>query len=185
MLPGLTLPASLLEMLAVLRPCFTAPGFVTFCGLVAGWPGGCGAVPWRACCWAAACSICGRMTALAVQRRCHPGSGRRPPGGSGNRARPRSAAATAAAVPVITALRRKPAQGLPARRRLRSRCIRRTGWTCRRRTPGRPRSTRGSGGRRGRARSTPGARRSTLLGRRWQLFSRRVGQLLPESLLAR
>ena len=33
MLPGLTLPASLLEMLAVLRPCFTAPGFVTFCGL--------------------------------------------------------------------------------------------------------------------------------------------------------
>ena len=36
MLPGLTLPASLLEMLAVLRPCFTALGFVTFCGLVAG-----------------------------------------------------------------------------------------------------------------------------------------------------
>ena len=33
MLPGLTLPASLLEMLAVLRPCFTAPGFVAFCGL--------------------------------------------------------------------------------------------------------------------------------------------------------
>ena len=39
MLPGLTLPASLLEMLAVLRPCFTAPGFVTFCGLVAGLAG--------------------------------------------------------------------------------------------------------------------------------------------------
>jgi hypothetical protein len=39
MLPGLTLPASLLEMLAVLRPCFTAPGFATFCGLVAGLAG--------------------------------------------------------------------------------------------------------------------------------------------------
>jgi hypothetical protein len=39
MLPGLTLPASLLEMLAVLRPCFTAPGFVTFRGLVAGLAG--------------------------------------------------------------------------------------------------------------------------------------------------
>lgn len=39
MLPGLTLPASLLELLAVLRPCFTAPGFVTVCGLVAGLAG--------------------------------------------------------------------------------------------------------------------------------------------------
>jgi hypothetical protein len=39
MLPWLTLPASLLEMLAVLRPCFTAPGFVTFCGLAAGLAG--------------------------------------------------------------------------------------------------------------------------------------------------
>ena len=39
MLPGLTLPASLLELLAALRPCFTAPGFVTFCGLVAGLAG--------------------------------------------------------------------------------------------------------------------------------------------------
>ena len=39
MLPSLNLPASLLEMLAVLRPCFTAPGFVTFCGLVAGQAG--------------------------------------------------------------------------------------------------------------------------------------------------
>ena len=39
MLPGLTLPASLLEMLGALRPCFTAPGFVTFCGLVAGLAG--------------------------------------------------------------------------------------------------------------------------------------------------
>ena len=39
MLPGLTLPASLLEILSALRPCFTAPGFVTFCGLIAGLAG--------------------------------------------------------------------------------------------------------------------------------------------------
>jgi len=39
MLPGLTLPASLPEMLSALRPCFTAPGFVTFCGLIAGLAG--------------------------------------------------------------------------------------------------------------------------------------------------
>jgi hypothetical protein len=36
MLPGLNLPVSLLSLLNVLRPCFTAPGFATFCGLVAG-----------------------------------------------------------------------------------------------------------------------------------------------------
>jgi hypothetical protein len=39
MLPSLNLPASLLDLLAVLRPCFTAPGFATFCGLVAGLAG--------------------------------------------------------------------------------------------------------------------------------------------------
>ena len=39
MLPGLNLPASLLDLLMVLRPCFTAPGFATFCGLVAGLAG--------------------------------------------------------------------------------------------------------------------------------------------------
>jgi hypothetical protein len=39
MLPSLNLPASLLETLSALRPCFTAPGFVTFCGLVAGLAG--------------------------------------------------------------------------------------------------------------------------------------------------
>jgi DDE superfamily endonuclease len=39
MLPGLTLPASLLCLLDDLRPCFTGPGFVTFCGLVAGLAG--------------------------------------------------------------------------------------------------------------------------------------------------
>src|SRR6266567_132097 len=39
MLPGLNLPASLLCLLNELRPCFTAPGFVTFCGLLAGLAG--------------------------------------------------------------------------------------------------------------------------------------------------
>ena len=39
MLPGLNLPVSLLCLLNALRPCFTAPGFVTFCGLVAGLAG--------------------------------------------------------------------------------------------------------------------------------------------------
>jgi len=38
-LPSLNLPASLLETLSALRPCFTAPGFVTFCGLLAGLAG--------------------------------------------------------------------------------------------------------------------------------------------------
>ena len=36
MLPSVNLPASLLGLLMVLRPCFTAPGFATFCGLAAG-----------------------------------------------------------------------------------------------------------------------------------------------------
>ena len=39
MLPGLNLPASLLCLLGELRPCFTAPGFATFCGLAAGLAG--------------------------------------------------------------------------------------------------------------------------------------------------
>ena len=39
MLPSLNLPASLLDLLYELRPCFTAPGFATFCGLVAGLAG--------------------------------------------------------------------------------------------------------------------------------------------------
>jgi hypothetical protein len=38
-LPSLNLPASLLELLLVLRPCFTAPGFATFCGLAGGLAG--------------------------------------------------------------------------------------------------------------------------------------------------
>jgi hypothetical protein len=37
--PALNLPGSLLEILSALRPCFTAPTFVTFCGLVAGLAG--------------------------------------------------------------------------------------------------------------------------------------------------
>jgi hypothetical protein len=39
MLPLLNLPGSLLDLLGALRPCFTAPGFCTFCGLVAGLAG--------------------------------------------------------------------------------------------------------------------------------------------------
>jgi hypothetical protein len=39
MLPSLNLPASLLELLLVLRPCFTAPGFATFCVLAGGLAG--------------------------------------------------------------------------------------------------------------------------------------------------
>jgi hypothetical protein len=39
MLPFLNLPSSLLEILSAFRPCFTAPGFATFCGLVAGLAG--------------------------------------------------------------------------------------------------------------------------------------------------
>jgi hypothetical protein len=39
MLPGLNLSASLSCLLGELRPCFTAPGFATFCGLVAGLAG--------------------------------------------------------------------------------------------------------------------------------------------------
>jgi hypothetical protein len=37
--PFLNLPGSLLEILSALRPCFTAPGFATFCGLAAGLAG--------------------------------------------------------------------------------------------------------------------------------------------------
>ena len=39
MLPGMNLPASLSCLLGELRPCFTAPGFATFCGLIAGLAG--------------------------------------------------------------------------------------------------------------------------------------------------
>ena len=39
MLPGMNLPASLSCLPGELRPCFTAPGFATFCGLVAGLAG--------------------------------------------------------------------------------------------------------------------------------------------------
>ena len=36
MLPGATVPCSLAGLLAVFRPCFTAPTFQTFLGLVVG-----------------------------------------------------------------------------------------------------------------------------------------------------
>ena len=39
MLPSLNLPVSLLGVLMTVRPCFTAPTFTTFCGLVAGLAG--------------------------------------------------------------------------------------------------------------------------------------------------
>jgi hypothetical protein len=39
MLPSPNLPGSLLVLLAACRPCFTAPGFATFCGLAAGLAG--------------------------------------------------------------------------------------------------------------------------------------------------
>ncbi len=39
MLPSLNLPVSLLGVLITVRPCFTAPTFTTFCGLVAGLAG--------------------------------------------------------------------------------------------------------------------------------------------------
>jgi len=46
MLPPLNLPVSLLGVLMTVRPCFTAPTFATFCGLVAG-PGRAGPPPYR------------------------------------------------------------------------------------------------------------------------------------------
>jgi hypothetical protein len=36
MLPGATVPRSLADLLAVFRPCFTAPTFPTFVGLLVG-----------------------------------------------------------------------------------------------------------------------------------------------------
>jgi len=53
MLPGLTLPASLLDLLGALRPVFTGPSFATFCALAAGL---CGQVRRRTVCgmWAGA-----------------------------------------------------------------------------------------------------------------------------------
>jgi hypothetical protein len=38
-LPDVALPASLAQLLASLAPCFSAPSFVTFCGLAAGLAG--------------------------------------------------------------------------------------------------------------------------------------------------
>jgi len=57
MLPGLNLPASLAGLLVVLRPCFTGPSFVTFCGLVAGL---CGQVRRR--------TVCGMLLGAGLSR---------------------------------------------------------------------------------------------------------------------
>jgi hypothetical protein len=57
MLPGLTLPASLAGLLAVLRPCFTGPSYRTFCGLVAGL---CGQVRRR--------TVCGMLLGAGLSR---------------------------------------------------------------------------------------------------------------------
>jgi hypothetical protein len=62
-LPGLNLPVSLLDLLGALRPVFTGPSFVTFCGLVAGLAG---QVRRRTVCgmlaWAGAGRMTGRIT---------------------------------------------------------------------------------------------------------------------------
>jgi hypothetical protein len=57
MLPDLTLPASLLDLLMVLRPVFTGPSFVTFCGLAAGL---CGQVRRR--------TVCGMLLGAGLSR---------------------------------------------------------------------------------------------------------------------
>jgi DDE superfamily endonuclease len=57
MLPDLTLPASLAGLLVVLRPCFTGPSFVTFCGLAAGL---CGQVRRR--------TVCGMLLGAGLSR---------------------------------------------------------------------------------------------------------------------
>jgi len=57
MLPDLTLPASLAGLLVVLRPVFTGPSFVTFCGLTAGL---CGQVRRR--------TVCGMLLGAGLSR---------------------------------------------------------------------------------------------------------------------
>jgi SRSO17 transposase len=57
MLPGVTLPVSLAGLLVVLRPCFTARSFVTFCGLAAGL---CGQVRRR--------TVCGMLLGAGLAR---------------------------------------------------------------------------------------------------------------------
>lgn len=57
MLPGLNLPASLAGLLMMLRPCFTGPSFVTFCGLAAGL---CGQVRRR--------TVCGMLLGAGLSR---------------------------------------------------------------------------------------------------------------------
>jgi hypothetical protein len=57
MLPGVTLPVSLAGLLWCLRPCFTGPSFVTFCGLAAGL---CGQVRRR--------TVCGMLLGVGLAR---------------------------------------------------------------------------------------------------------------------
>jgi len=55
--PDLTLPPSLMPLLAVFQPCFTAPSFRTFCGLAAGFL----AQPGRR-------TVCGMLTGAGLSR---------------------------------------------------------------------------------------------------------------------
>jgi hypothetical protein len=55
--PDLTLPPSLMALLAVFQPCFTAPSFRTFCGLAAGFL----AQPGRR-------TVCGMLTGAGLSR---------------------------------------------------------------------------------------------------------------------
>lgn len=57
--PSLALPPSLVALMMVFRPCFTAPTFRTFCALGAGFL----AQPGRR-------TVCGMLTGAGLSRRC-------------------------------------------------------------------------------------------------------------------
>jgi hypothetical protein len=57
MLPDLTVPSSLLALLEVLRPCFTAPTFRTFCAMAVGLVGQTGSA-----------TVCGMLTGAGLER---------------------------------------------------------------------------------------------------------------------
>src|SRR5712692_10214748 len=57
MLPDLTLPPSLLALLAAFRPCFTAPSFRTFCALAGGFLAQAGRR-----------TVCGMLTGVGLSR---------------------------------------------------------------------------------------------------------------------
>lgn len=73
MLPGLNLPGSLLEILSALRPCFTGPSFVTFCGLAAGLAGQARRRTVTGMLLGACCTACGRMTGHTTSSPGHAG----------------------------------------------------------------------------------------------------------------